>query len=302
MVIALVSHDAGGAEILASYVRKHALDCAFALDGPARSVFERKLGAVRVTTVEDAIARARWLLCGTSWQSDIEWHAIGLSREAGKRSVAFIDHWSNFRDRFVRLGKVQLPDEIWVGDDIAEQLAQKCFPGTLIKLVPNPYFEELRQEIAGKQVRQPHSGGLDALFVSEPLQEHGQREFGNELHWGYTEFDALRYFLSNIDLLGVPVRKVVVRPHPSEPADKYDWVSSEYGSTVVPGGKRTLHEEIADCDLVVGCESMAMVVGLVAGRRVVCCIPPGGRPCALPQPEIESLQRMAAAAGREHAK
>jgi hypothetical protein len=33
-----------------------------------------------------------------------------------------------------------------------------------------------------------------------------------------------------------------------------------------------------------------MVVGLIAGKRVVSCIPPGGAPCPLPQRDIELLQ------------
>jgi hypothetical protein len=32
---------------------------------------------------------------------------------------------------------------------------------------------------------------------------------------------------------------------------------------------------------------MALVTALLAGRRVLSCIPPGGRPCVLPFAEIE---------------
>ena len=45
-----------------------------------------------------------------------------------------------------------------------------------------------------------------------------------------------------------------------------------------------------EADVVVGCASMAMVVGLLAKKRVICSIPPGGRMCALPQKGIEHLQ------------
>jgi hypothetical protein len=295
-LIALVSHDAGGAEILASYVAQHHLECAFALDGPAAKIFRHRFGVLESLRVEEAVARGDWLLAGTSWQSDIEWHAFGYARAAGKRSVAFLDHWGNFPDRFVRAGRTHLPDEIWVGDEMALREARACFPGIPIELVPNPYFEDVRRDIAARNAAHPRSGtGLDILFVSEPLREHGQRQFGNELHWGYTEFDALRYLLNHLELLGEPVRSVTVRPHPGEPPDKYDWVTEEFGVSVVPGGRRHLFDEIANADVVAGCESMAMVVGLAAGRRVVCCIPPGGRPCSLPHAEIESLQALARA-------
>jgi hypothetical protein len=56
------------------------------------------------------------------------------------------------------------------------------------------------------------------------------------------------------------------------------------------GGDKTLLEEITEVNVVVGCSSMAMVVGLLAKKRVICSIPPGGRMCALPQKGIEHLQ------------
>ena len=86
----------------------------------------------------------------------------------------------------------------------------------------------------------------------------------------------------------------MIRPHPSEAAGKYDWARSAQGvPVVVTGGGQTLLQEVVDCDVVVGCESMAMVVGLLAGKRVVSTIPPGGRACVLPYPEIERLTSLA---------
>jgi hypothetical protein len=294
-MICVVSHDAGGAEVLASYIARQGTQCVFVLDGPAFSVFERRLGReIESVPIDEGIAQSDWLLCGTSWQSDLEWRAIGAGRRAGKRTIAFLDHWVHFRDRFVRQQTEHLPDEIWVGDAQGEALARQCFAGHSIRLVPNPYFQDIREAAAslgqGIPAAVDAGRGLRILFVCEPLSEHGSREFGNERHWGYTEFDALRYFFDHIKALGKTADHVVVRPHPAEPAGKYEWVADEFGAHVTIGGKKTLLQEIAESDVVVGCESMAMVVGLIVGRRVICCIPPGGSDCTLPQPEIESLQ------------
>ena len=292
-MICVVSHDAGGAEILSSYIRQQGLDCIYALAGPALKVFQRKLGPIDLTLLPEAIQHTDWLLCGTSWQSDLEWQAIKMASAMGKRSIAFLDHWANYRERFVREGETHLPDEIWVGDSLAETMASKHFPEITIRLMGNPYFDDLRREIAeiSQQPKRTHQK-IVVLYVCEPLREHALREYGNERHWGYVEEEALHYFLSNLRILGSPVDRIVIRPHPSEPVDKYDWAKQEFDLPIVSGGTRTLLEEIAECDVVVGCESMAMVVGLLAGRRVISCIPPGGKACALPQPEIESLQAL----------
>jgi hypothetical protein len=291
-MLALVSHDAGGAELISSYVRQQGLSCLYVLEGPALRVFERKLGLIQTVPLETAVAQASSLLCGTSWQSELEFNALALARKAGKPAVVFLDHWVNYRERFTRGAEVHLPDEIWVGDNMAKALAERLLPDVPLRLVDNPYFRDLRKEL-GSLTRNPEAvadaGKLSVLYVCEPVSEHMQRQFGNERHLGYVEHEALAYFLAQLPALGQPVGRIVIRPHPSEAAGKYDWARAEQGIQVVIGGGQTLLQEVVDCDVVVGCESMAMVVGLLAGKRVVSTIPPGGRACMLPYSQIERL-------------
>lgn len=292
-MLAVVSHDAGGAEILSSYVRQRQMEAEFVLAGPAKKVFGRKLGAVALGELEQVVPRAQSVLTGTSWQSDLEIDAIRLARSLGKRSVSFIDHWINYGERFTRQGETHLPDEIWVGDSMAEGIAKRYFPATPVRVVENPYFADIRAEIDKAAVASRARGkGASVLYVCEPLREHALRQFGNERHFGYVEEEALRFFLGNIGRVAGDVDRVTIRPHPSESADKHSWAEAEFPLPIERGGQRTLVEEVVDADIVVGCESMAMVVGLLAARRVVSCIPPGGRPCGLPHPGIEHLQAL----------
>lgn len=287
----IVSHDAGGAEVLSSYVRRQGQPCLFVLDGPARAIFERKLGAIEVLTLDAGLARASTVLCGRSWQSDLEIDAIGKARALGLPSVAYMDHWTNYADSFRRGSVNTVPDALWVGDEQGAQLARAAFPGVAVDIVANPYFLDIAEQLAAIPVA-PHAGGLRVLYVCEPVREHGLAAHGNARHFGYVEEEALRYFLDNIAVLGATPASIRVRPHPSEPRDKYDWVTAAYALPLSIGGSRPLYEEIAEADLVVGCESMALVVGLLAHKRVLSCIPPGGHACGLPQPELEHLQRL----------
>lgn len=299
-MLAVISHDAGGAELLSSFVRQQGLSCLYVLEGPALRVFERKLGPIRTLSLEAAITQASSLLCGTSWQSDLEFNALARARELGKPAVAFLDHWVNYRERFTRGTEVRLPDEVWVGDSIARDLAAATLPGVPLRLVDNPYFADLRQELAALTPSQDADADkLSVLYVCEPVSQHMKLQFGNERHLGYVEHEALAYFLAHLHALGQPVGRIVIRPHPSEPANKYDWAQAQCDLPVARGGSQTLLQEIVDCDVVVGCESMAMVVGLLAGKRVVSSIPPGGRACALPYPEIERLNPEGIAVGEE---
>jgi hypothetical protein len=275
--VCIVSHDAGGAEILASYVLQNEIDCQLVLDGPAVGVFQRRVGQFEPHSLQEAISSCDWCLVGTSWQSDLEWRAIGEARRLGKRVVAFLDHWVNYSERFERNGMRHLPDEIWVGDEDAETIARTHFPETPIRLVPNPYFAYVRAEIAEYE-RRTHAkerSEIRVLYVCENISEHARVRHGDSRYWGYTEFDALNYFFARLASVGVGIGRVTVRPHPSDPPGKYADLVSRHAPVAVLSSGRPLLEEIVESDIVAGCESMALVVATLANKRVLCTVPPG---------------------------
>ena len=174
---------------------------------------------------------------------------------------------------------------------MAEAMVKEIFPNLPVTLVDNPYVQDIQQELAAIQThRLPNPDSVSILYVCEPVSEHALIRYGDAHFWGYVEEEALRYFLSNASALGQPIERILIRPHPSERPEKYSWARREFDLPIEIGGGRPLIEEIADNDLVVGCESMAMVIALLAGKKVVSCIPCGGRSCVLPHTDIVSLQ------------
>jgi hypothetical protein len=293
-IVAIIAHDAGGAEILASYIAQNNLECRFVLDGPAKNIFSRRFGAIELFTLEKAIAISDWCLCGTGWQTDLEWSAIEHGGKAGKKVIAFLDHWVNYKERFIRNERHLCPDEIWVGDRYAEKVANENFPDIIIKCVTNPYFIDIKKQIAQLKNKNNIVKGThnNILYVSENISAHALLRYGDERYFGYTEKDALNYFLENINLLGYAESEIKIRPHPSENPNKFEWVKQFDNISIKIGGYKTLIEEITESDVIVGCESMAMVVGLLADKRVISSIPLDGKKCSLPQKEIEHLQAL----------
>lgn len=291
-VIAIASHDAGGAEILSSLVRRNGLKPIYILDGPAKDIFGKKLGPIEVISIDEAVESASMLLCSTSWQSDLEVTSIKKFKNAKKRSIAFIDHWVNYQERFSRNGQINLPDEIWVGDTISFSLARGVFQNIDIRLVDNPYFLDINEEVSLMEKKNRNSDGLCVLYVTEPIKDHAKLRYGDERYWGYVEEEALRYFLNNLYALGKNVSNICIRPHPSEVRDKYNWAAKEFNLPISISNDNTLLCDIAGSDVVVGCESMAMVIGLIASKTVISCIPPGGRACVLPHSEIINYSQL----------
>jgi hypothetical protein len=294
-MMAVVSHDAGGAEVVSSYVRRHAPKCQFCLAGPALGVFQRKLGDIRTVELESALRGASSLLCGTSWQSELEWRALRLARASGVRSVAFLDHWVNYAERFERHGQVCLPDEIWVADADAEHLARGRFGALPLRRMPNLYVEECVAEIEGLRIGAPAVSAPTALYLCEPVREHARVQYGDERFFGYVEEEALDFFFDKLPLVVPGINRVVIRPHPSESPGKYDWAVRRSALEVSISSGRTLAQDIADAVVIAGCESMAMVVALHAGKRVLSSIPPNGRPCVLPHSGIETISHLVGA-------
>ncbi len=289
-MIAIISHDAGGAEILSSWLRRNEEPFCLVLDGPAVDIFKRKIGQCHLTHLNEAINQCEWVLCGTSWQSNLERMAIIQAKALEKKVVAFLDHWVCYEERFLEKGAAVYPDEIWVGDVEANIIAQALFSKIPVVLKSNPFFEDLQIELEGVKPHIDNSSQCAFLYVCEPLKEQALLQYGDERYWGYTEEDALEFFLKHIHAIDDMAGKIKIRPHPSENKNKYDWVNNATSLNVEMGGDKTLLEEIAESDVVIGCESMAMVVGMLAKKRVISSIPPGGKACSLPQAGIEHLQ------------
>lgn len=296
MSVAIVCHDAGGAEIISCLSLRLKLKCKYALFGPAFPIFQRKIEGIANQTIGDALDGAELLVCGTSSPSTYELDAIALAHSRGIMSIAILDHWINFRERFLVANQLIIPSEIWVVDEAAEEIALKILPEASIRLIENPYREDFLEKLAVMQEESidnsQNKNYQTILYVTEPTSEHAKRKYGDARYWGYTEQEAFKYFIDNIKVVTPNAVRVIVRPHPSEYLIKYDFALTAQGVEIVIRKDRDLLAEIAEADIVAGCNSMAMVAGTWAGRRVVCCIPPNGSGFNLSASNIEFLRDM----------
>jgi hypothetical protein len=292
-VIGIVAHDAGGAEILSSYVKRSKQEFNYCLEGPAIKIFKNKLGEIENKPIDILLEDSLKILCGTSWQSDLEISAIIKSKELNKKTASFLDHWVNYKDRFLFNNKYIFPDEIWVGDLDAKKLAEEIFHNIPIVYEPNPYFLDIQDKIKFiKQNSNINSHDNHVLYVCEPIKDHAKLHYGNERYWGYTEDDAIKYFFKNIRKVKKDIEKVIIRPHPSENINKYKWVEKLSSIKVDFDCKTPLIEQISKVSTIVGCQSMAMFIGILAEKNIYSSIPPQGGYCSLPQKQIKHIKSL----------
>lgn len=280
--IGIVAHDAGGAEILSSLVRRSKISPLFCVKGPAVKIFELKFGTFINNELEDVIINLDAIICGTGWETDYEWMAIKLAQEKRVPIAAFLDHWGNYLPRFIRAGQLLLPTEIWVGDMYAKKIAGSIFQTTPIKLIENPYLLDVKEKLLGLSTLNTISSSLKILYLCEPIHDYEK--------FFYTETIAMNYFLETIHNYCHKAAEILIRPHPSEEVSKYSWMKHVAKLDININKQGDLLTDISRADVVVGRSSMGLVVALAAGKPATTCIPPGGRPCTLPHDGINDFQ------------
>jgi len=281
---AVVCHDAGGAGQITAILLRWGWHPAWVqARGPALEIFHRDMPCVPVRSEISDLHGIRAIITGTGWASDFEHKARLEARKTGVRSIAVLDHWTNYEDRFIRNGERLLPDELWVVDEYAEGLAQQLFPGIQVVRVPDSYAERELRHITPLSASTPNR----VLYLLEPVRSNwGRKEPG--------EFQALRYFLAKWPFLNFPAPTAVqLRPHPSEDSEKYAGFLDKNGQPPVFWSKSTLSEDISEARWVAGCQSYAMTLALATGRPVYSTLPPWAPPKVLPHPGIQYLREMA---------
>lgn len=288
--IAVISHDAGGAEVLSSWIQVQKFKCLTILGGPAIDIFEKKGIPNTKHNLVDAIKKSDYVITSTSWQSDLEKEAIFLSKKIGKYIISLIDHWVNYKERFNLNGIINLPNEIWVTDDYALKIAKSEFFNIKIKKIENYYLKNIEAIIKEKIIIKKNSkSNLRALFIGENISDHALKQNHDKNSFGYTEQKALKYLIDNFKKLKYDIDVLKIRPHPSDKKDKYNWVLKyEFVKSIC--NREELIDDICNFDIIFGCESMALVIALIANKKVISCIPNKTKKSSLPFKNIIKLR------------
>lgn len=276
----VVCHDAGAANIILSWLKGtnqknfKALVC-----GPAEKLWQEYFPDVETyQNIEDVLEGSVTLITGTGWGSDLEHNARRLAKQKNIHTVAVIDHWVNYAERFTFNDESIMPNEYWVSDSYAEAEAKKHFEWNRIKLIENYYLRSQLEMISLVQL----SKIPECLYILEPIRDDWGRK-------GQGEFQALDYFIKNKSKIGITKDCILkLRPHPSEPKDKYyDWVeNNQIHMSIIIDDSLALADSIGRASWVVGCESYALTISIAANKLVYSTLPPWGNKCRLPHKEL----------------
>lgn len=163
MKVFVACHDAGGAEMIAAWIKQERAEWTAILDGPAEEVFQRKFG--EVPTVQ-SIGKVDLVLCGSSVKSAWEFVTWNIAQLDGHRTAVYLDHWKNYAPRLSSPDGISLPDEVWVTDRFAAGLARRELPGANVVIKGNPYADEVAAAV--KALERSLGPVENILYLAEP--------------------------------------------------------------------------------------------------------------------------------------
>ncbi len=305
MRVWVAARDAGGANILLPVLRRLEANPGVQLrvvaEGPALRIFREQGVAAEEAPADrgerERFLRERWrdaapeaLLLGTSWGRSIEKEILRFGQENGIPALSVVDHWSNYRERFVEpgSGRLRLPNQISVMDEIAlERAVAEGLPREILRITGQPHLQSLAA-MAGdagllqqaRQLRAAWMGEEPAtliLFASELFSEDFRR--GTPHDRGYTETDALEGLAQALRIVeGRDGRRLkgVVKLHPKEDRDRFRPGPLARAREFLLAQAEPPWACLLAADGVVGMTSMLLVEAALLGRPAVSYQPAQG--------------------------
>ena len=85
----VVCHDAGGAELISSWLKKKKIKFSGKITGPAKNIFKRKKVKFFNKNYSSEIKKADFVLAGSGWTSKNEIKTIALAKKYKKKTICF---------------------------------------------------------------------------------------------------------------------------------------------------------------------------------------------------------------------
>lgn len=226
--ILFVFSDPGGAKPCLSLIEEQHLTNAVAVSDRAHGFYTDFTTPVQVVKdhAESIIDQVQpdLIFTGTSYTSTIEQQFMRLAAAKQIPCYAFVDHWTSFAKRFEQDGKLHLPDQVWVIDERAKQLAiEEGIDAGKIVVSGNPYHSWLAhwKPTMSKQQFMQHAGVEDQgkhllVYAPDPLSNvNGIERFG---------FDELSATASLVKTFNTHPQlqnwDVLIKAHPNQNREK----------------------------------------------------------------------------------
>lgn len=287
-MIGIVCHEAGSAEIISEYLKKNNSKILLCSNNLVRNIFKKKNIETDSVKLRDCVNKSNYLITGTS-NTYKELKAIKFCKKINKKTITFLDHWSNYQTRFLFNKELVFPNQINVFDKHAFNKFSKLYPFVKLKQKKNLYLSEFKKKIL-KSKNKFKSDKKNILILTTPISSKALKLFNNKHYYGFDEFAYIEKVLSKFNKTKYKNYKFYLKIHPSEKINTYNKFIKIKKLRLVILKESNFYEFLFSMKMIIGFNSMLMyLVSEATNINVLSYIPKGKIRNVLPTSKIKSL-------------
>ena len=207
MKITAVFCDAGSTNLLAYYLKNKKIKFDCYASGAALKILPKIFPRKKIRKVIDSkITNNNILVTTTSLNNHFEFKAKLACIKKKINIISVLDHWINYKSRFIYKRKMYLPNQIWVFDKYAKKLSKKNFSKKQILKKDNFYLKFVSRKIKKK------NNNKNILYICE-----GNRKIKNLNNF---EKHNLSKILNKFQIKFKNKYKLIIKLHPSSKSKK----------------------------------------------------------------------------------
>ncbi len=283
--ILIITNDAGVTEYLAYMIIEEYSKLKYNIfcfrNSPASKIFTKlELRFTVISTLNEItqyinINKPNTIIYGTGWQVDFSQYVKDISNQYNIKSIALIDHWTNYKERFQ---KDCLPPEIIVMDNFAYTLAKQVFHNTVhITQKKNYFLESIIKSFKSLQNKTLNH----IVFISEPTEVIAKKDTGTKLGFGFSEYSVVEELIQNFD-------NIIIRLHPADNEKKYNDIILNYPDKkiqIIKPYEEELIVTLSKSKLTIGFDGMALYISYILEINTISYMPNSNRNLTIPLPK-----------------
>ncbi len=274
-MICFISHDRGGSEYLYEYIKRYRIKKKiFCLKGPAYKFFKTKIKNLKNFSFNSLKKhKIKKIITSTSFINFYHIEGIKLAKKEKIQSYSILDDWNDYKKRFTFKKKLFLPDYIIVYNKYAYNLAKSDFPNHKIILLEDLFLKNILKKInIGKRKKKlSKNKNTKILYLSDPIELNTPSKSKMKL---YNEKNVISYMCKNIYKIAKNYT-IRVRMHPKCIKDKLK-IKKYFRMNnfkISFSNNKNLISDILEHDIILGCETQALIPAYYSKKRVFSVIP-----------------------------
>ncbi|HAM95372.1 TPA: hypothetical protein DCP81_00230 [Candidatus Azambacteria bacterium] len=205
------------------------------------------------------------LLCvSTSFGNSLDKKLMRIAKAKKVLSLAIIDFWSHYRDRFDSLPD-GLPDKICVMDGtVKKEMIIAGFPARVIEVTGNPFFDTFRTQ---KRNLKKGNAGHYIVFFEQPFSELFPQD--DHRFFGFDEIEVWQDIAAALSRLEIKdIIKIKFHPR-SRKINKFDEINRRHKLNVEIDERTSVEDLIEGSKLAMGMNSAVLFQAAMAGKKVL---------------------------------